>query len=592
LLGLIAMQEGRHAEAGSLISRVLTLTPDAAPAHANLGLVHQAMGHLDAAIESFRRAAAVAPKSAPIVLLLAHALLRTQQWAEAARAYEQAIAAGAAGYEAHFPFGQALKYSGQYAAAAVQFSRTLALKPNDPAATAELGEVKLALGEYTDAIAVLRRAAALSPASAQIANNLGCALKEAHLYSEAETVLSHAISLMPQLTDAWLNRGGVKQMQDRVDEAIKDYQKALTLGGKNGSVLFNMANAYDLKGDHEKAIKLYGRAIAAQPDFADAKLNKALLHLALGQYREGWADYEGRWACPDFAGRRRPFTQPQWNGRRDLAGKLLVWGEQGMGDELLYGTMVPDLIAAGMDIVWEMDPRLIPLVQRSWPSIWAVPRQFPQDALTASPDVKAQSAGASLGQYLRRDRAAFPKSRRAYLQADKDRAAARRAQLMAGAAPGERLVGISWISKNTTIGEHKTLSLAAWEPVLRTPGIRFVDVQYGDTAAERAAVSSATGVEIHHVPDLDLYNDIDGLAALIAACDLVITVSNTTTHLAAALGVPTWVLVPAHGGKLWYWGQRAKRTPWYPTVSIFRQQVQGQWQSVIADVAANLTARE
>jgi ADP-heptose:LPS heptosyltransferase len=190
-----------------------------------------------------------------------------------------------------------------------------------------------------------------------------------------------------------------------------------------------------------------------------------------------------------------------------------------------------------------------------------------------------QSPAASLAQFFRPSADSFPEAP-CYLRADEKRAQVYRAQL--NLAPGERLVGISWISRNAAIGAHKSSDLSAWSDVLQTPGVRFVNLQYGDTTAERA------GTNLLNIDGLDLRDDLDGLAALMTACDLVVTVSNTTAHLAGALGVPTWVLVPAGAGKLWYWGQAGDSTPWYPSITIMRQAVQGQWQDVFSRVAARL----
>ncbi|MCA9219951.1 MAG: hypothetical protein KDA71_06455, partial [Planctomycetales bacterium] len=190
-----------------------------------------------------------------------------------------------------------------------------------------------------------------------------------------------------------------------------------------------------------------------------------------------------------------------------------------------------------------------------------------------------------LGRFLRRDEASFP-HRRHYWRADTDRAAGYRAKAIGSA---KRLIGISWISKNEEFGTHKSLALSEWRNILSLPDTAFVTLQYGDTAVERTAAKNTLGVPVTEVPDLDLFNDIDGLAALIAACDLVITVSNTTAHVAGALGVPTWVLAPSGAGKLWYWFFDRTDSPWYPAVRIFRQSVPGSWSEPLAAAANALS---
>lgn len=150
-------------------------------------------------------------------------------------------------------------------------------------------------------------------------------------------------------------------------------------------------------------------------------------------------------------------------------------------------------------------------------------------------------------------------------------------------------IGLSWRSTNAAFGAHKSLPLTAWAPILRQPGLVFVSVQYGDTAAERAACETETGIPVWQDPAVDPLTDMDGAAAQMAGLDLVITVSNTAVHLAGALGVPTWLLLPAPGhGLLWYWQLGRDDTIYYPSVTCFRQPAPGNWAGVIGQVAEQL----
>ncbi len=239
--------------------------------------------------------------------------------------------------------------------------------------------------------------------------------------------------------------------------------------------------------------------------------------------------------------------------------------------------MVTDLGAS--DVILESEPRLVPLLARSFPQITVIARSDPPAPQAAR--AATQIAAGSLGQYLRAEAAAFPR-RDHYLRADTARAREFRARLLG--ADKTSLIGISWVSKNRAFGARKTCALKEMEPLWQAAGAdtRFVDLQYGDTAAERAAA----GLDLAHLPDLDLTHDIDGLAALIAACDMVITVSNTTAHLAGALGVPTCVLIAKGSGRLWYWGPSP--SPWYPQATLFKQSEVGPWDEVIAHVCARL----
>jgi hypothetical protein len=134
------------------------------------------------------------------------------------------------------------------------------------------------------------------------------------------------------------------------------------------------------------------------------------------------------------------------------------------------------------------------------------------------------------------------------------------------------------------------MALATLRPLLETPGFRFVDLQYGDTSAERAALKQKTGIDIVHLDDIDLTKDIEGLAALIDACDVIVTISNTTAHIAGALGKEVWLMLPLNAARFWYWQADREDSLWYPHMHIVRQHSAGEWGGVIAQVGKALTA--
>ncbi len=189
----------------------------------------------------------------------------------------------------------------------------------------------------------------------------------------------------------------------------------------------------------------------------------------------------------------------------------------------------------------------------------------------------------SAGRYLRRSLADFPQRTGGYLLADAARIAHLRSQIARG---GFRTIGLAWHSINPIVGKDRSIALERLRPVLHMPGCRFVDLQYGDTQQEREDLEGRHGLRIEHLSEIDNYRDIDGLAALIGTCDLVITIDNTTVHLAGALGKPTWLLLPFAAD--WRWLLNRDDTPWYSTVRLFRQPRADDWESVLQKVARTL----
>ena len=280
----------------------------------------------------------------------------------------------------------------------------------------------------------------------------------------------------------------------------------------------------------------------------------------------------------------RDYQAPLWDGGA-LDGPLVVWGEQGLGDQILYASMIPDLKARVPSTVLEVPKRLVSLFARSFPGIDGDP-----DARTLCMPVRTRRIfrSARSGCICEPHGTIFRKRRAASSKPILSRRAALRKRLK---TDDRLIVGLSWRSANKTLEKAKSAGLHAFEPLLKLPNCRFVDLQYGDTSAERAAVARDIGVDIEHLDDIDNFNDIDGLAALITACDFVVTVSNTTAHLAGALGKETYVLVPFGQARMWYWFHDRADNPFYPDIKIRRQAKTHDWASLMAPLADEIGSR-
>ena len=245
--------------------------------------------------------------------------------------------------------------------------------------------------------------------------------------------------------------------------------------------------------------------------------------------------------------------------------------------------MVEEARARVGKLVLEVEPRLVTLLQRSLPDVEVVPAGL----MLYQVPMQAQVPLGGLAQHLRRSFDAFPRRTGGYLRADPQRTADLRARINPDARP---TIGVSWRSTGAKVSEAKSARLSDFEALLRLPGCRFIDLQYGDTAAERETIARELGIAVEHVDEIDNTNDIDGLAALIGACDAVVTVSNTTAHLAGALGTPTFVLVPFGQAQLWCWFKEGDTSPWYPRVHLRRQAIGQPWADLVPAVADAVSA--
>jgi Tfp pilus assembly protein PilF len=515
-----------------------------------------------------------------------------------------------------FQLGKERARSGALDDALVAYRKAVELDPDYAEAWSNLGRVLGMLGRVNDEIDAYRRGAAANPALAPIWSNLGEALRrrkelaeaeaacrtaierdagfipaylnlgnilrDLHRHDEALGAFRMALASAPDLGEAWLGIGNVLQDQRQYAQAAAAFERACAAGLPEAHL--NTGLALKRQGRHADAEARFRRALELDRNFADAAWALSLLLLALGRFEEGWHHYEARWSRSGAPVRRYPYVGPLHRAR-PKSGRALVWGEQGVGDELLYCSLAAGLATDALSVTLEADARLAPLFARSMPGIEVIPRREPPLDIRGFDYVVP---AADLGAWLRPSLEAFPAAP-SLLKAEPNRVEIIRRALKEGSTGGDRRIGLAWRSRNAENSAEKSVPLSEWLPILSQPGASFVDLQYGDNRAEREALASR-GAWLEHIPQLDLFNDLDGLAALIAGCDLVITTSNVTAHLAGHLGRPVWVLLPRGQARLWYWMDGRDSTPWYPSARLFSQEEEGEWRLPLAQIADALRA--
>jgi len=563
--------------------RALKLKPDYSEAHNNRGNALVGLGRVEEAIASFDRAIALRADYAEAHNNRGNALMRCGRLEDAVAGFDRAIAIAPDFAEVHNNRGNALAELKQTEAAIASYDRAIARDPDYAEAHNNRGIALLQCGQYEAAIASFDRAISLDPSDAEAYRNRGQALHDLGQLKAAVASYDRSIVLDPQNADAFLNRGVALHKLRQFEAALASFNQAVTLETDDPLAYFNRGIVLQELQQLDAAMASFDRAIELRPDYAEAYWNKALTFLLGGDFERGWDLYE--WRLRSDRIRRtirsnfRRFAD-DWNGNR-VEGSLLVLPEQGIGDQIFYAGMLSELRSYARAITVCLDNRLVPLFTRSFEHIYF--RDEPDIGPGETFDFEVSLP--ELGRFFRRKPSDFAAIRVPYLFADKTRSGQLRSRLKAGT---KCVCGLSWTSKNLRFGADKSLGLEALAPLLTLPGIDFVDLQYGDTSVERAAFFERTGVALTHLPDIDNLNDIDGLAALIDACDLVLTVSNTTAHLAAALGKPVFVMLPRASGLFWYWHLGRSDSPWYPTARLYRQEGNGDWAAVIERIQADL----
>ncbi|WP_236783917.1 tetratricopeptide repeat protein [Azospirillum humicireducens] len=570
LLGVLSLQSGRAAEAVDLIGKALERAKGVADYWDNLGSALIACGRAAEAAKAHRTAAALDPGGAQRRHNLGNALAALGRHGEAERAFMLALALKPDYAKAWYNLGNSRAAGHRHADAAVALDRAVRLSPGMVEAHNNLGDALAMIGRLDEAVAQHRLVTQIRPDDATAHYNLGAVLQQKGAYESAEIAYRQALKRNPRHSAALNNLGSVLKRLGRPDQAEQCHRQALDLHPDFVEARYNLGNALQAQGRYEEAAACFEEALAQQPDLATATYNLSLLALLHGDLPRGWTGYGRRFAAGEVMPNRR-IAAPRWEGELLRGKRLLIWREQGVGDEILFASCYPDVIAwAGGPVTIECDPRLLPLFRRSFPGATVRAESCTGDAFGAipqetiePPDCHLQVPAGDLPHRLREGLSAF-EPQGPWLTPDPVLVERWRERL-AALGPGLR-VGIGWRSQlMTTDRKASYVMLEHWGPLFAVPGVLFVNLQYGDCEAELAAAEQRFGIRIHRWTDLNLKDDFDGAAALTANLDLVISPAMSAGELAGALGVPVW----RFGHRDWTQLGTGVR-PWFPTMRLFQ----------------------
>ncbi|MGN6148996.1 MAG: tetratricopeptide repeat protein [Rhizomicrobium sp.] len=496
----------------------------------------------------------------------------------------------------------ALEKMGHQHKALVTFEKAFQLDPTDPDLLLNLGLTAWNMKMREQAMKMFRLFIAANPGSPLGYNNLGMVQCELGDPATAIETLRNAIYQMPTEPMLWNSLATVLAESSRADESIQFYKEAVRLDPGFSRPYHNLGYAYSHLGMLEEALDAYDGALARVTDpteRVEGLHSRSICLIGMGRLEEGFRAYEVRRDTLFRAYVNQMVKAPTWNGENLDGKRLLVIGEQGLGDEIMFANVIPDLIRAVGEtgkVQIAVDPRLVPLFQRSFPAAEVgtyddrklqhrdgdKELRFVHFAVeSGEPDYQVLMGSAL--QHFRKRLADFPKQ--AFLVPDAARVEEYRSRLSAlGNGP---FVGICWRSMMATGKRGKYYSaLDEWGPLLKTPGVTFVNVQYGDCADELARAQERHGVTIHSIEGLDLKNDIEGAAALSAALDVVISAPTAAAATAGAVGTETWFLT---AGRTWP-QLGTDEYPWYRSTKVVMPEKFADWASLMPKISAELSA--
>ena len=571
--GDVLSRLGRREDAVASFEQAIARQPDHAFALHQRGILQLGQGDVDDALNSFDAALQVRPDLAEAWNNRGNALAALGRREEAIASFDQALAIQP---DLHFALqnrGILRAYLGDAHGALRDFDDASERRNMTARAYCGRGSAQLQLQRFSDALTSFQQALSDEPENVNALLGQARSLSSLKRHSEALEVLENALHIAPQNSGALTDRAFVLLHQQRYDEAFTAATHAISIYPDQVEALNIQGMALQALGKPDAALPSYERALSINPDHAEASFNAGLLHLQRGEYQKGWTGFESRWHCarPNV---RRHADVPEWSGSESLTGRrLLIWADEGFGDTIQFCRYASALSAHGIGVVLEVQPPLKELISANLRDVHVIARG------EEVPACDFAIALLSLPHALKIESSSIPYVSR-YLCADPQAVETWRRRLQRARA-NATCVGIA-VSGNPEHGNdcNRSASLACFAPLLDLAEL-FV-VQKGLHAADAAYLASAPSFR-YIGGDI---SDFSGLAAIIANLDLVVSVDTATAHLAAAMGKPTWLLLPVNCD--WRWQLERDDSPWYPSVRLFRQRRIGDWPDVIKRVCEAL----
>lgn len=494
-------------------------------------------------------------------------------------------------YLSHVRLGNLFRQREDYPQALHHLKEARRLRPDKAESVTRIARVYNEMADRETSLSLLKEAVEIEPDSSYAVGTLVKQLLAMGLYDEAEEAIGTLRDLKPDSPFAIVSYGELCLSLGKVDLAITAFEEALVPKPASPAILDLISGALKSAGYPRLALAFYWRGMEHKPDSIQRKFNTALFALGCGDFANGWDLYEygfdvklyGRAPKRDY---EEKFGLHTWDGEDLQDKKILIWMEQGIGDHIMFMSILPDLVDQGAKLMIEAESRLTSICSRSFEGASVFTAKSVLDKKAEQADY--QIPVGSLPKVLRRSTDSFKNQRQQFLKADPDKVEKYRRDYKK--ANGiDYLIGIGWRGgKQLTRQEARSVPLRYWAPILKQKGIQFVSIQYGSVGDEIDENNETFGCNIIQDKRVNPLKDMDSSAAQIAAMDLVISATNAGVHTAGSLGVPCWTFVPFVSD--WRWTAGRKDSLWYPGMRVFRKTDPFEWDPIVNIVADELKA--
>ena len=573
-------QSGRLEKAKLIYQDLLKSIPFHPEVLGNLGTIELKSGNTELGVKLLKQSISVDPTQCNFLSNLGNGLLDLVNPNEAFFYFETALKINPYSSELHYNRARALKLLNRNEDAIEALKSSIQYNPKNYLAYMNLGFLHNEQGQFQEAIKNYNEAIEIDPNNFQLFYNRGITFENLKQYEESLKDYNHSIRLNNNFGMAFFNKSGLLIKLKKNEEALTVIDQAIVISPHNANYFIKKAYIYEGLNNYEFALNIYDHVLRIDPNNSEAMTKQSYLQLSLLDFKSGWELYKNRWwnlAKPQF-------SIPELNDFTITNKKIFIWSEQGIGDQIIYSSLFFDAFKTKNEFCISLEPRLVDLYKRSF--FWA------QNVIFISSEEKVKESDydfhlpiCNLGIFFRTSIESFNSHPIAYLKSNNSQVKDLRKRIK---KDNYKICGISWKSRNSIIGEEKSLSLNQLLPVLKLTNTIFIDLQYGDTSWEKKNIYNLFGIEIKSISEIDNLNNLDGLTSLIDVCDFIVTISNATAHIAGGLNKKTYLLLPNSFGKLWYWGQSNDGSLWYPSVEIYRCPKSGLWDEAIENLSERL----